>query len=425
MKKAFYPLLCCFLFSLSSSAQLYIDQSVTPEVMMMDFFNTDMATVTNVQTSGDISIAFFEGANAELGLNAGIFLSTGDVNSAIGPNDSEATSGIASDGGDSDLTAITTAEINQQSLIEMDIVPDNSMLNFKYVFASEEYCEFVNSTFNDVFGFFVSGPGISGPYSNNGINIAMLPDGSAAAINSVNHLMNDQFFVGNSTSCGTGVINNFISFDGMTVTMDASLDVVPGETYHVRIGVGDAGDGIFDSGVFIGIESLGGNPMLTPPSMFSASIDNGVITVENESKYATSYFWDFGDGVTSEEKNPGEHTYDFSAQSEYTLSLTTQNYCCTDTYSIVVTENVNAIDEHPALQAIHFFPNPAKDEMTINGLSETGELQAYNQLGQLIHTQTIGPNESIAVGDWPRGLYLVSVQLAAYESPAIRRVMLK
>jgi len=63
-------------------------------------------------------------------------------------------------------------------------------VSFKYSFGSEEYYEYVNSQFNDAFGFYL-----------NGINIATLPssstDSSIVAINNVNYDVNKGYFNGN------------------------------------------------------------------------------------------------------------------------------------------------------------------------------------------------------------------------------------
>ena len=59
------------------------------------------------------------------------------------------------------------------SILEFDFITFSDTILFSYVFASEEYKEFVNANFNDAFGFFISGPGISGPFSNNSMNIAI------------------------------------------------------------------------------------------------------------------------------------------------------------------------------------------------------------------------------------------------------------
>ena len=110
---------------------------------------------------------FLNGSATNIGLNNGIILSTGKATVAIGPND---TSGKTSPSiypmtGDADLGAIASASINTKAIIEFDFVPIGQNLSFSFVFGSEEYLEFVNAGFNDVFGFFLSGPGITGPYT--------------------------------------------------------------------------------------------------------------------------------------------------------------------------------------------------------------------------------------------------------------------
>jgi hypothetical protein len=81
------------------------------------------------------------------------------------------------------------------AVLEFDFVPVENSVTFRYIFGSEEYSDdggFINyqcSTYNDKFGFLISGPGIAGGsgYTNNARNIARLANGSEVSINSVNN----------------------------------------------------------------------------------------------------------------------------------------------------------------------------------------------------------------------------------------------
>jgi len=192
------------LCSINAQSNLFMDQSYTVEEMVMDFFNHPDITVSNVSYTGDdTAYAFFDAGGTMLDVDAGLFFCTGSPEIAVGPNTLESGTGINSGGSDPDLEQTSGMIGNDAFIIEFDFtISDTDSLYFKYAFGSEEYCEFVNSGFNDVFGFFVSGPGINGPYSNNSINIAVVGNSQDLVnINSINHLQNTNLFHGNSDTC--------------------------------------------------------------------------------------------------------------------------------------------------------------------------------------------------------------------------------
>lgn len=226
-------------------------------------FNGQAGTVLNPQigafSSGDV-----------LGIDNGLLLCTGEVGLVLGPNDVENLS-LPEDGysflGDDDLSALNwdLAAANDVAVLEFDLVPSGDSLMFTFVFGSEEYNEYVCTEFNDVFGFFLSGPGINGTFTNNAVNLALIPGTSTpVAINTVNNgtpgdeALDDlncaladpnwdqhtEFYQDNTGSTA-------IQLDGMTVPLQASAAVQCGETYHIKMAVGDIGDQFYDSGVFI------------------------------------------------------------------------------------------------------------------------------------------------------------------------------
>lgn len=388
-------------FSISLKAQLFIDTSYTAEEMVMDFFDNSCVTPSNiVYTGGESSLAFFDAGNTNMSIPAGIYLSTGNVFDAIGPNTESATSGQVNSPGDGDLDNLLNGfQTYDASVLEFDIFVTGDQLDFSYIFASEEYPEFVNSGFNDIFAFFVSGPGISGLY-----NIAMVPNTSdPVSINTINSTTNAPYYVDNTNG-------QDISFDGFTTELSASISTMPNETYHIKIAIADVSDMVFDSGIFLGIESLCGDPLLVPPAQSNVSIDDMTVSFENTSRYATAYFWDFGDNTSSTERNPEPHTY--AEEGFYDVSLITQNYCCSDTFTTMLTIGNPTSIEEPELKPYRISPNPFTDEVQIQFDVPGGvyNLKVFDASGKLLLNQSHNDSDGINLSNFVPGIYFAEIK---------------
>ncbi len=211
--------------------------------------------VSNLKFTGDSKmIGHYNSSKSNVGLTSGIILSSGDIMNAIGPNDSKGSGQAMNQSGDPDLDIISSPT-HDAAVLEFDFVAVTDSVVIKYVFASEEYLEFVNMGFNDVFGFFLSGPGINGPYSNNAKNIALTPGtNKAVSVNTINNKLNSNLYINNGDgSPGTTQFTNnkVIQFDGFTRPLSAVSVVTPGLTYHMKICIADVSDGIYDSAVFL------------------------------------------------------------------------------------------------------------------------------------------------------------------------------
>jgi len=146
------------------------------------------------------------------------------------------------------LNGLTSQSLQDVAVLEFNFIPTTDVVQFDFVFGSEEYCEWVNTQYNDVFGFFISGPGITGSQ-----NIALLPTGEAITINTVNNGTNSAYFVPNSSGCGAGAINNNIEYDGYTTVLSAIANIpdTSCQVYHLRLAIADGSDSALDSGVFL------------------------------------------------------------------------------------------------------------------------------------------------------------------------------
>lgn len=264
-------------FSIQSTAQLVVDNTITPEDAL-DIIIGGGINFYNVTFSGDANqIGSFNSANSNLLIEEGLVLATGDCAVAIGPNNigSQTTGGGNFGVGDVDLTTLSTFETNDAAVLEFDFIAEGDSVTFNYSFGSEEYNEYVCGSVNDAFGFFLSGPGITGPFENDAVNLAIIPNTDIpVTINTVNlgvvgsagtetnceqvspdWALNTQFYVDNENNADP----NSTQLDGFTVVLQAAAEVECGGEYHIKIAIADAGDTAFDSCVFLEADSFVSN----------------------------------------------------------------------------------------------------------------------------------------------------------------------
>ena len=226
--------------------------NMTPQQLVQNYLVGSGVTISNATYNGSSAIitsdqvGTFEtagSATTELDLTGGILMTSGKANLAIGPNNKGNAGANTNGTGDPDLNTISGTTTFDKAVIEFDFVPQFDTVRFRYVFGSEEFMEFCNSI-NDAFGFFISGPGIMGTFSNNSKNIAIMP-GSTNMYVTINNIC------GNAMTRwdNTGGLN--YQYDDLTHVFTAWSIVQPCSTYHIKLAIADAVDHILDSGVFL------------------------------------------------------------------------------------------------------------------------------------------------------------------------------
>ncbi|NLT95506.1 MAG: hypothetical protein GXW85_08260 [Clostridia bacterium] len=266
-------------FSMASGGGLTVSEMTTPEDLVARLLGEGV-TVSNVSFKGTSSSAgTFSGGTGIIGFEEGIILSSGSIYNVVGPNQEDGITGVNGLFGDPDLASLISGITYDATVLEFDFIPETDALAFQYVFASDEYNEYVNSQYNDVFGFFL-----------NGKNVALLPGTDIpVSINNVNggkpygeNAQNPEYFRNNDLDDGGGEINT--EMDGLTVVLEVKAEVKANEVNHIKLAIADVGDRAYDSNVFIKAGSFTGKPkpgqlQFSSPT-YSVNEDAGSISIE-------------------------------------------------------------------------------------------------------------------------------------------------
>ena len=316
-------------FQWGNAQYISVDESYTAQQLVQDkLINSPCANVFNVSvsggnfTTGEKSFGYFDATGTTFPFQNGIILSTGKINNAPGPN-----SYLSDDGGsmgwdgDSDLnTALGLSNTFNATILEFDFIPLGNKISFDYIFSSEQYLTNPSSNqcnYTDGFAFLLKRNG-----ETNYQNLAVVPGtnipvkvntvrGSGTICPPANQAYFDAF---NDT-------NHPTNFNGQTKILKAESDVIPGETYHIKLVIADEGNYRFDSAIFLGGGSfnfgidLGDDRLIATGNPLCPS---ETLTVDATQAGATGYQWFRNTNPIPGATNP---TYTITSAGDYTVNI--------------------------------------------------------------------------------------------------------
>jgi gliding motility-associated-like protein len=268
--------------NITISPNSFSDQELVEDVLfgtncVNNIFVTN--TVSGNFSNSSISYGYFNANNSDFPFSEGLVLSTGRLSNVPGPNNSLSDDDASGWNGDQDLeNALGINNTINATIFEFSFVPQASSINFRYIFASEEYRENNSFTcdFSDAFAFLIRPVG--GQYQNlalvPGTNIPVLVTTVRPEIPGECEAINEEYFGQFNT------VDAPINFNGQTAILTAETDVIAGQAYEIKLVIADETNYRYDSAVFIEANSfnvgvdLGQNQNLCEGESTNLQIDN-------------------------------------------------------------------------------------------------------------------------------------------------------
>ncbi|HMC01856.1 MAG TPA: choice-of-anchor L domain-containing protein [Flavobacteriaceae bacterium] len=322
----------CYSQYVSVDSQTYTPQELI-ELVLLNSNCVPNSTFTNVLGGNfngtDESYGYFDASGSTFPFQNGVVLSTGRLQNVEGPNISLSDDDAPNWNGDNDLeTILNETNTHNATILEFEFSTIADQINFRYIFASEEYQENNPNTcqYSDSFAFLIKHVNDQG-YTN----IAVIPNTQPPVPVKVTTVhpdipngctaQNEQYF---GSWNGT---NAPINFNGQTAVLTATYNVIPNETYHVKLVIADEENYRYDSAVFLegGSFSLGKD--LGENRLFVTNnplCDSETLTLDATMQGNNTYQWFKDNVLLTGETNA---TYAVTAPGVYSVEITLQNNC--------------------------------------------------------------------------------------------------
>jgi hypothetical protein len=265
-------------YNLNTTADQLVDNLVGSGVTWSNASVTGSPAGTTYGNRG-----FFNNGSATCGISQGIILSSGNVMAGSLLNQWDDYSYVLNLTGDATLNTISSPTYDA-TVLTFEFIPESNYIEFKYVFASDEYPEYAGSSYNDVFAFFITSLDADG-YSYSNKNIALIPGtATPVSINTVNHYTNSSYYI------NYDYLNAPFEYDGLTTVLTAKCNVTACKRYRMKIAVADVSDYIYDSAVMLEANSFSSpvvdhvnvaysNPAVGGGTQMVEGCSNAIITV--------------------------------------------------------------------------------------------------------------------------------------------------
>lgn len=336
--------LCCFCIKLQAQSIVVDDTKNALELVNLLTNNNQCLQISNTNVAGDSfvpgknSYGGFTNSSANFPFQSGIVLSTWSSTESEGPFIRNLGGGSNSWLGDPDLDQVLNIKSINATYLEFDFIPLTNTISFNYLFASNEYQDDFPCRYSDGFAFLIKEKGSTAAYQN----LAVIPN-TTIPISSTNIHPAINFVDVNGTlkSCAAsnetyfGQFNNSptntspINYAGQTKVLNATTNVIPGKTYHIKLVIGDDAVNYFDSAIFIEAASFSSTINLGTDKLLSTN--NAICFGEDyiiDTKLAANYTykWYKDNVLLAVETSP---SYTVKTPGTYKVEVTLSPSACT------------------------------------------------------------------------------------------------